>query len=146
MSAGPFDLDAGSSVTVPFAVVGGDDYAGLVANVVRAQEIYYALTVGIPDEEPVEYRLELGQNRPNPFNPVTKIAFSLPAAAEATLAVFDIAGRRVVTQVDREVEAGCHEVVWNGTNEAGEPVASGVYFSRLTVMGEEHSAKMVLLK
>jgi len=44
------------------------------------------------------------------------------------------------------VEAGRHEVVWNGTNEAGDPVASGVYFSRLTAMGEEHSAKMVLLK
>ncbi|MCK4679960.1 T9SS type A sorting domain-containing protein, partial [bacterium] len=85
-------------------------------------------------------------NRPNPFNPVTKIAFSMPATAEAKLAVFDIAGRRVTTLVDREVEAGRHEVVWNGTNEAGEPVASGVYFSRLTAMGEEHTAKMVLLK
>ena len=65
---------------------------------------------------------------------------------DATLAVFDLAGRRVVTLVDREVEAGRHEVVWNGTNEAGDPVASGVYFSRLMAMGEEHSAKMVLLK
>jgi len=101
-------------------------------------------STGVDDEVTLGVRV-LG-NRPNPFNPVTKIAFSMPAAAEATLAVFDIAGRRVVTLVDREVEAGRHEVVWNGTNEAGDPVASGVYFSRLMAMGEEHSAKMVLLK
>ncbi len=85
-------------------------------------------------------------NRPNPFNPVTSIAFSMPATADAELAVFDIAGRRVATLVDTEVEVGRHEVVWDGTNDAGEPVASGVYFSRLTALGEETSAKMVLLK
>ncbi|MEA3409281.1 MAG: FlgD immunoglobulin-like domain containing protein, partial [Candidatus Eisenbacteria bacterium] len=85
-------------------------------------------------------------NRPNPFNPVTNIAFSMPATAEAQLAIFDIAGRRVATLVDGEVTAGCHEVVWNGTNETGDPVASGVYFSRLAAMGQEHSVKMVLLK
>jgi len=85
-------------------------------------------------------------NRPNPFNPVTRIAFSIPAAGVAELAVFDIAGRRVATLVDERVEAGPHEVVWNGTNDAGEPVASGVYFSRLQALGKEHSAKMVLLK
>ncbi|MCK5596568.1 MAG: hypothetical protein KAJ04_03895, partial [Candidatus Eisenbacteria sp.] len=101
-------------------------------------------STGIDDDVTLGVRV-LG-NRPNPFNPVTKIAFSMPATAEAKLAVFDIAGRRVTTLVDREVEAGRHEVVWNGTNEAGELVASGVYFSRLMAMGEEHSAKMVLLK
>ena len=77
---------------------------------------------------------------------MTSIAFSMPATAEAELAVFDIAGRRVATLVDREVEVGRHEVVWDGTNDAGEPVASGVYFSRLMALGEEMSAKMVLLK
>ena len=101
-------------------------------------------STGIDDEVTLGVRV-LG-NRPNPFNPVTKIAFSVPAETEAELAVFDIAGRRVATLVDREVEAGRHEVVWDGTNDAGDPVASGVYFSRLTATGEEHSAKMVLLK
>jgi hypothetical protein len=85
-------------------------------------------------------------NSPNPFNPVTRIAFSVPAATEAELSVYDISGRLVATLVSGEVDAGPHETVWNGTNEAGEPVASGVYFSRLMALGEEHSAKMVLLK
>ncbi|MCK4409560.1 MAG: hypothetical protein KAW67_05715, partial [Candidatus Eisenbacteria sp.] len=85
-------------------------------------------------------------NRPNPFNPVTRIAFSIPAAGTAELAVFDIVGRRVATLVNERVEAGPHDVVWDGTNDAGGPVASGVYFSRLRALGEEHSAKMVLLK
>jgi hypothetical protein len=97
-------------------------------------------------EEAVALGVKILGNRPNPFNPVTSIAFSMPMTAEAELAVFDIAGRRVATLVDTEVEVGRHEVVWDGTNDAGEPVASGVYFSRLTALGEETSAKMVLLK
>ncbi|MCK4510625.1 hypothetical protein KAW64_02750, partial [bacterium] len=101
-------------------------------------------STGIDDAVALGVRV-LG-NRPNPFNPVTRIAFSIPAAGVAELAVFDIAGRRVATLVSERVEAGPHEVVWNGTNDAGEPVASGVYFSLLHALGEEHSAKMVLLK
>ncbi len=101
-------------------------------------------STGIDDAVALGVRV-LG-NRPNPFNPVTRIAFSIPAAGVAELAVFDIAGRRVATLVSERVEAGPHEVVWNGTNDAGEPVASGVYFSRLQALGEEHSSKMVLLK
>jgi flagellar hook assembly protein FlgD len=77
---------------------------------------------------------------------MTRIAFTLPAAGRAELSVYDIAGRCVATLVDGHVEAGPHEVVWDGTNDAGEPVASGVYFSSVKAHGEEHSAKMVLLK
>lgn len=97
-------------------------------------------------EEAVALGVKILGNRPNPFNPVTSIAFSMPATADAELTVFDIAGRRVATLISEEVEVGRHEVVWDGTNEAGEPVASGVYFSRLMALGEETSAKMVLLK
>ena len=146
VSAGPFDLDAGSSVTVPFAVVGGDDYAELVANVVRAQEVYYALSVGVPEEEPVEYRLELGQNRPNPFNPVTSIRYVLPAPGHVRLAVYDASGRLVTTLVDEHVKAGPHATAWNSRSAGGAEVASGVYFCRLEAGGRTLTRKMVLLK
>ena len=146
VSAGPFDLDAGSSVTVPFAVVGGDDYADLVANVARAQEIYYALDTGIPGDEPVEYRLELGQNRPNPFNPVTSIMYALPAPGHVRLAVYDAAGRLVATLVDEYAKAGPHATAWDSRNDRGVEVASGVYFCRLEASGRTLTKKMVLLK
>jgi hypothetical protein len=97
-------------------------------------------------DEAVASGLRILGNRPNPFNPVTSIAFTVPTAGRAELSVYDIAGRRVATLVDAHVEAGPHEVVWDGTNDAGEPVASGVYFSSVKAHGEEHSAKMVLLK
>jgi hypothetical protein len=102
------------------------------------------LSTGVDEGEPRGVAL-LG-NRPNPFNPMTAVAFSVPGAAHVDLAVYDISGRRVATLAARTFDGGNHEVVWNGTNDAGERVASGIYFCRLTAMGEERSAKMVLLK
>jgi hypothetical protein len=88
----------------------------------------------------------LAQNTPNPFNPKTQIAFSLPESADVTLSVYDVAGRRVATLVDRNLPAGPYAVEWNGCSDNGEKVASGVYFYRLTAGEKETSRKMVLLK
>lgn len=145
-SAGPFDIDPGLSEAVPFAVVGGDDYADLVANVARAQEIYSALSVDVPEDESVEYALELGQNRPNPFNPMTSIRYALPEPGHVKLAVYDAAGRLVATLVDGETKAGPHATAWDSRNDDGVTVASGVYFCRLEAGGKTLTRKMVLLK
>jgi len=126
--------------------VAGDDYVDLITNVARAQEIYYALDTGVPEEEPVEYRLELGQNRPNPFNPVTSIRYALPAPGHVTLAVYDAAGRLVATLVDEQRKAGPHATVWDSRSDRGVEVASGVYFCRLESGGRTLTRKMVLLK
>jgi hypothetical protein len=90
--------------------------------------------------------LNLGENYPNPFNPATRITFSLPRSGEVDLAVFDLAGRRVATLVRGTVEAGRHEVMWRGRDDRGGAVASGVYFSRLVAGGELLTRKMMLLK
>jgi hypothetical protein len=91
-------------------------------------------------------RVALLQNTPNPFNPTTTIRFALPEESDVTLAVYDIAGRQVATLVDGSRPAGRHSVVWDGRNEAGRPVASGVYFYRLTSNGRETERKALLLK
>jgi len=104
-----------------------------------------ALPTGVPDGE-VGRKLELAQNRPNPFNPKTAIAFNLPEAAEVRLEIYDVAGRRVATLVDRRLVAGPHAYEWDGRNHDGERVASGVYFYRLSAADRELSRKMVLLK
>ena len=101
-------------------------------------------TAGVPDDGVAG--LALRQNSPNPFNPVTTLAFETPADGRVELAVYSAAGRLVATLVDRAVPAGPHAVSWNGLDDAGAPVASGVYFFRLTQNGESVSVKGVMLK
>jgi hypothetical protein len=83
----------------------------------------------------------LHQNYPNPFNPQTEISFSLPAACQVTLDVYNIMGQRVATLVDRHLEAGEHAVTFDGRE-----TASGVYFYRLNTSEFTDTQKMVLLK
>jgi hypothetical protein len=90
--------------------------------------------------------LTLDQNRPNPFNPSTEIRFALPYRCAARLDVFDTAGRLIRILHDGTMEAGRHSVVWDGTNNAGRAVGSGVYFYRLRAGKETVSRKMVLLR
>lgn len=77
---------------------------------------------------------------PNPFNPATTISFTLPAAARATVLVHDARGALVRTLFDERRAAGPHAVVWNGMNDRGEPVPSGIYF--VTVRAGEASASV----
>jgi DNA/RNA endonuclease YhcR with UshA esterase domain len=88
----------------------------------------------------------LAQNMPNPFNPKTTIAFNLTDPGDVTLGVYDVAGRRVVTLLDRHMDAGTHMVHWDGRTSDGERAASGVYFYKLAAGEERTSRKMVLLK
>jgi flagellar hook assembly protein FlgD len=74
------------------------------------------------------------------------VTYGVPERTTVELAVFDVAGRRVATLVAGDIGPGTHEAVWNGKNDRGEDVASGVYFCRLQALGEEHSRKMVLMK
>ncbi len=90
--------------------------------------------------------LVLDQNRPNPFNPSTEIGFSLPHRSTVRLDVFDTAGRLIRVLHDGTLEPGGHSIVWDGTNNAGRAVGSGVYFYRLRAGKETISKKMVLLR
>ncbi len=90
--------------------------------------------------------LALQQNVPNPFNPQTVIAFSLPSPAHVQLDVYDLEGRLVRKLVDERMQAGPRAVEWNGRDDQGGAVASGVYFYRLTVGKQTFARKMILLK
>jgi hypothetical protein len=91
-------------------------------------------------------QVELLANHPNPFNPITSIEYSLPSKMTVDLAVFDATGRRVKTLARGERVAGPHTAVWDGTDDHGNDVASGVYLSRLETSAAVLSRKMVLLK
>ena len=90
--------------------------------------------------------LELLQNYPNPFNPSTHIDFYLPNATPVTLVVYDVQGRRVATLVSEQARFGYHSITWDGTDQHGERVSSGVYFYRLTVGNRVMTKKLVVLK
>ncbi len=96
-------------------------------------------------EESPEVTL-LAQNYPNPFNPSTTIKFSIPYECHVELVIYDVQGRRIKVLVDKELTSGRHVVRWNGRNESGERVASGLYFYRLRSGDKSITRKMVLIK
>ncbi|MBD3349462.1 MAG: T9SS type A sorting domain-containing protein [Candidatus Eisenbacteria bacterium] len=100
------------------------------------------------DDAPQEsaLRLSLSQNCPNPFNPITTIRFAVPKTGRIKLTVYDIAGRQVRRLIDGLSAPGRHEATWDGRDDAGERVASGVYFLRLEDGHSIASRKLVLLK
>jgi len=90
--------------------------------------------------------VSLEQNHPNPFNPETTIRFTLEAQTHVRLSVYDAKGRQVTTLIDDARSAGPHMARWNGTDAAGAPVSSGVYFYRMRAGNRSLSKRMVLLK
>jgi hypothetical protein len=88
----------------------------------------------------------LNGNYPNPFNPTTEVKFSLNEAAEVNIIVFNIKGEKVKTLVNGHMEAAFHTVTWNGDDENGASVGSGVFFYRMATPGYTEVKKMILLK
>jgi len=89
---------------------------------------------------------ELKQNFPNPFNSNTQIYFGLSYASPVEMGVYDIQGDRIRTLVQNNIEAGFHTITWNGRNDAGQSVSSGLYFYLLRAGRFTEARKMVLIK
>jgi hypothetical protein len=94
----------------------------------------------------VPFIYSLKQNYPNPFNPSTTIKYSLPKSEQVDLTIYTITGEKVKTLVSDKIEAGYHSVQWNGVNDQGHSVASGVYIYRIKTKGFVKSMKMLFLK
>jgi len=127
------------------------DTTALPGNCYRYTLVVFGAESGVIRSAPVEVGLvprtaQLFPNHPNPFNPATTIRYVVPRPTHVTLQVFSPAGQLVRTLVDRSLHSGTQEVTWDGTNEKGERVASGVYICRLRVDKATMSQKMILLK
>ncbi len=92
------------------------------------------------------YRNRLEQNFPNPFNPTTTLAFSIKDANNVNLTIYDVAGRRIRELVNERRERGAYKVVWDGRNDNGSTVSSGVYFYKLVAGSFTDTKKMTILK
>ncbi|MCL2062889.1 MAG: T9SS type A sorting domain-containing protein, partial [Candidatus Cloacimonetes bacterium] len=105
---------------------------------------------GQPNEEPeipsIPEKTALLANFPNPFNPITTISFDLAVDSIVSIDIFNIRGQRVKTVTNEHFGAGSHNVEWNGTDENGRSVGSGIYFYRMVSGDFTDVKRMVLLK
>ena len=102
-----------------------------------------------PSVAPAVTALNLGQNFPNPFNPTTRIPFSITSGGldrPVRLEIFDMSGRLVRTLVDDARGGGEYQALWDGSDDSGRPAPSGIYFYRLTDGGQKETRKLHLLK
>ncbi|MBN1894677.1 T9SS type A sorting domain-containing protein, partial [bacterium] len=101
---------------------------------------------GIRQESGLPLGFGLYPNQPNPFNPETRILYSVPAPGEVTLEIFDVRGRLMQTLVRSALSAGNHEAVWNGLDASGHPAASGLYIAVLRQGDSATAGKMMLAR
>jgi hypothetical protein len=102
--------------------------------------------VDVPIDGTPQFRNALFQNFPNPFNPVTKIAYSLETRGHVAIRIYDVSGSLVRTLVDAIKPAGPQVAVWDGRNNTGQAVSSGVYLVEMAAANYEATRKAVLLK
>ncbi|MCK4406494.1 MAG: T9SS type A sorting domain-containing protein, partial [Bacteroidales bacterium] len=88
----------------------------------------------------------LNQNYPNPFNPETTISFLIPKISKVEISIYNIKGQKIKTLVNKNLQRGHHEILWNGKNENGEPVSSGIYFYKMETDNFSEIKKAILLK
>lgn len=107
---------------------------------VEAGQVFYANATAIPSE------FALHQNTPNPFNPTTKLSYDMAQPGDVKISVFNVLGQNVIDLVDGYRDAGRYEVIWDGKDNTGAQVASGVYFYRISTGQFSDTKKMLLLK
>ena len=104
------------------------------------------LWIPIPDAAELPKVLMVSQNHPNPFNPRTRIAFSLPQRGEVRITLYNVRGERITVLIDEIREAGPGFVDWHGLDARGAEVASGIYLYRVEAAGQEVIKKMALIR
>ena len=99
-----------------------------------------------PGNSNVPNIFQLDQNYPNPFNPATEIRYQLPKSSDVTLFIYNTLGQKVRTLVNSHQSAGRYQVKWNGKDDAGRQVASGVYFYKVLAGSFSQVRKMILMR
>lgn len=159
----PFTMMPGETYEVVFAAIAGEapDRLSAVADLqIEADQIEFlfdnyidyamgldtVITLSVGDRRARPDQFALHQNYPNPFNPSTMIEFELNNSGPVSLAVYNLLGQKVRVLVSGNRSAGTHRVLWDGDDEHGNLVASGVYFYRLEFGGTSKTEKMVLIR
>ena len=139
----PGNAAAGESDTVRVIINIGTSFADTAYGIITALG---GTAVDDPGESRIPGGFALLQNYPNPFNLSTTIRYDLPEATNVAFKIYNILGQEVRTLVNEEQTSGEKIVVWDGRNNEGKPVASGIYICRITAGGKVKSREMMLLK
>ena len=100
-----------------------------------------------PGSSTLPLHVDLYQNYPNPFNSQTVLSFRLyDSHAHVTFDIYNLTGRWIIRLLDAQLAAGHHRVIWNGTDQNGKKVGSGVYLYQINVNGLKRGGKMILLR
>ena len=172
-SFGPFELLSQDTLHFAIALIAGDNFhiytnnpidpsnpdsfynklnfTNLVQNALSADSLYHdslVTDVGEPKDSKtfLPDKFSLLQNYPNPFNPNTLIEYTLPQPSSVKLVIHNILGQKIRVMVDEYQPAGYKRILWDGRNEQGQMVKSGIYFYQLKVGERVLSKKMLLLK
>ncbi len=115
------------------------------SNLLSAQLIDFSSVENEPNDT-VPLAFNLDQNYPNPFNPQTNISFQVNHPGKVIIEIYNIKGQKVKSLLNDNLQAGKHSLVWNGTNESGRNVASGIYFTKIKTTHGSKTIKMILMK
>ncbi|MCD6176440.1 MAG: T9SS type A sorting domain-containing protein [Candidatus Cloacimonetes bacterium] len=149
--AGEFDWE---EVTLDLSAYSGTAQIRFVfgsANLITGEgwyidDIYYSNTTGSNDNTIIPIMNKLNSNFPNPFNPTTTISFSLKETGNVKIEIFNIRGQKVKTLTNGLLPAKNHQIVWNGKDDKGKSVSSGIYFYKMRSANYTASRKMILMK
>ncbi len=112
----------------------------------RMEKIYELVNVQDTADENLPKNFALFQNYPNPFNPETEIRYQLPKKSDVRLTIFNLQGQKIRTLINGYQPAGTHSVKWNGQDQSGNAVVSGVYLYQMRVGNFMETRKMLLLR
>ncbi|MCX6174216.1 MAG: T9SS type A sorting domain-containing protein [Ignavibacteriales bacterium] len=153
MASGPFTMAYGDTQEVIVsemcagATTGVDRFSAIILlkqydlDAQQAYNDFFNIPTSIENNSNVPTRYSLSQNYPNPFNPTTKIRYDIPKQTHVKLIVYDILGRELEKLVDKEMQSGSYEAIFDGKN-----LPSGVYFYRITTKEFSQTKKFVLMK
>ena len=146
---GPVDISAGDSISFGIAVFAASSIYELeyVAGELRGfWDTHFPEELGNENEAILPNVFALHQNYPNPFNPATSIRYDIPVMSNVQVDVYSLLGQKVKTLVRGAHQPGFHAVQWNGTNDMGSPVASGMYICRIQADRFSAVKKLILMK
>lgn len=126
----------------------GDVFKVVYANLLTAADLYRFTPVytGLKEDIITIREFQLFNNYPNPFNPLTNIFYQVPKASYVTLKIFNTLGQHIKTLVDEKKMPGKYRVIWDGKNEFGDYVSSGLYFYKLDSPDFSKTRKMIFIK
>lgn len=125
--------------------------------IVKESQVSYDLKLIVGDEDfvfntaeailkDIPEKFSLSQNYPNPFNPVTRMDYTLPKRSRVVISIYNVLGQEVKTIINREQEYGYHSITWDGIDNRGKQMSSGVYFARMNSDSFSQTKKMLLVK